>query len=224
VRAAVAQCSLVRVLEQLELGLAADERGADVDVPLVDRAEDAPGAHRRSHALELERSGVLDEQPASRETVSGGPDEDLARHRHLLEARRQVHRFSGGERRVPLVDDDLAGLDAHPYFEVQLADGLSHAERRPGGALGVVLMRLRDAERREHGVPRELLDDASVHGDAVRDTVEELRDAPANNLWIGPGHELRRVDDVDEQDGRKLSLYVGGCRRHAVSVRTSSSG
>ena len=64
VRAAVAQRSLVRVLEQLQLGLAADERSADVDVPLVDGAENAPGAHRGAHALELERACVLDDAAA----------------------------------------------------------------------------------------------------------------------------------------------------------------
>ena len=130
VRAAVAQRSLVRVLEQLELGLAADERGTDVDVPLVDRAENAPGAHRSAHALELERARVLDEQPSASEAVRGRADENLARHRHLLEARREVHGFARGERRVRLVDDDLAGLDADAHLEVQLADGV-HASRAP---------------------------------------------------------------------------------------------
>ena len=160
VRAAVAQRSLVRVLEQLELGLAADERRIDVDMPLVDGAEHPPGAHRGAHALELERARVLDEQPSASEAVRGRADEDLARHRHLLQARREVHGFARGERRIRLVDDDLAGLDADAHLEVQLADGGAHPERSPRRALGVVLVRLRDAERREHRISRELLDDA----------------------------------------------------------------
>ncbi len=59
VGAPVTQRSLVRVLEQLQLGLAADERGIDMDVGSVDGADHAPGAHRRSHALQLERARVL---------------------------------------------------------------------------------------------------------------------------------------------------------------------
>ena len=103
------------------------------------------------------------DQPPSSEAVRGRADEDLARHRRLLEPRREVHGFARRERRVRLVDDDLAGLDADAHFEIQLADGVAHPERRPRGALGVVLVRLRDAERGEHGVARELLDDAAVH-------------------------------------------------------------
>ena len=62
---------------------------------------------------------------------------------------------------------------------------VAHPERRPRGPLGVVLVRLRNAEGREHGVSGELLDDAAVHGDAVGDTVEELGHPPANDLGIG---------------------------------------
>ena len=64
VGAAVAQRSLVRVLEQLQLGLAADERGTDVDVRPVDGADHAPGAHRRAHPLQLERPRVLHDAAA----------------------------------------------------------------------------------------------------------------------------------------------------------------
>ena len=140
VRAAVAQRSLVRVLKQLQLGLAADERRTEVDVRLVDRAENAPGAHRGAHALELERPRVLHEQPSASEAVRGRADENLARHRCLLEAGREVHGFSRGERRVRLVDDDLAGLDADAHLEVQFANCLPHPQRRPRRPLGVVLV------------------------------------------------------------------------------------
>ena len=84
VRAAVTTRSLVRVLEQLQLGLATDERGADVDVSPVDGADHAPGAHRRAHAFQLERSRVLDDEPPPGEAVGRRTDEDLSRHRGLL--------------------------------------------------------------------------------------------------------------------------------------------
>ena len=87
---------------------------------------------------------------------------------------------------------------------------MDRVEHREGGAdraLGVVLMRLRDSERREHGVARELLDDAAVGGDAVRDALEELRHAPARDLGVGPGDERRRIDEIDEENGRQLSFH-----------------
>ena len=75
----------------------------------------------------------------------------------------------------------------------------SVASAGANGALCVVLVRERHAEGRHHGVAGELLDDAAVRDDAVRDLVEELRDAPADDLRVGAREELRRGDEVDEQ-------------------------
>ncbi len=80
-------------------------------------------------------------------------------------------------------------------------------------------MCLRDAEGGEHGIAGELLDDAAVNGDAVGHTVEELGHPAADDLRIGARDELRRIDDVDEQNRRQLALYVAS---HHVIVRTSS--
>ncbi len=96
---------------------------------------------------------------------------------------------------------------------------VAHAERRSSSALGIVLVGLRNAEGGEHGVAGELLDDATVHRDAVGDTVEELGHPAADDLRIGARDELRRIDDVDEQNRRQLSLYVAA---HHVIVRTPS--
>ncbi len=93
------------------------------------------------------------------------------------------------------------------------------ADRRPRRALGIVFVGLRNAEGGEHGVAGELLDDATVHRHAVGDTVEELGHPAADDLRIGARDELRRVDDVDEQNRRQLSLYVAA---HHVIVRTPS--
>ena len=76
------------------------------------------------------------------------------------------------------------------------------------GALGVVLVRLRDAERGHDGVAGELLDDAAVRGDAVRDVLEERVDAPADDLGIARGDELGRADEIDEEHGRELPLHA----------------
>ena len=83
-------------------------------------------------------------------------------------------------------------------LEAELLDAVERRERGADGALGVVLVRERDAEGGHHGVAGELLDRAAVRDDAVRDLLEEAVDAPADDLGVGVGDELRRVDEVDE--------------------------
>ena len=77
----------------------------------------------------------------------------------------------------------------------------------PDGALGVVLVRGRDAERSHHGVAGELLDGAAVGLDAAGDAVEELCHAPTHDLGVARRDERRRVDEVDEQDRGKFSFH-----------------
>ena len=81
------------------------------------------------------------------------------------------------------------------------------AETGPDRALGVVLVRLGDAEGGEDGVAGELLDDPAVGGHAVRDLVEEPGHAAAHDLRIGAGDELRRADQVDEEHGCELAFH-----------------
>ena len=116
--------------------------------------------------------------------------------------------LTGRERRLCALDDDLAGLDADARFELELVHGLAHRERGSNGPLGVVLVRLGNAEGRHHGVAGELLDDPPMLGDAVRHHVEELGDAAPDDLRVEAGGEARRVDDVDEQHGGELSLHL----------------
>ena len=84
--------------------------------------------------------------------------------RRLLEARGDVDRLAGREGRLGLVRDDLAGLDADARLQLELADGVEDREPGAHGALGVVLVRLRNAERGHHRVAGELLDDPAVRG------------------------------------------------------------
>ena len=92
-------------------------------------------------------------------------------------------------------------------LEPELVDALERRERRAHRALGVVLVRERDAEGGHHGVAGELLDDAAVRDDAVRDLVEELRDAAAHDLRVGAGDERRRADEVDEEHRCELPFH-----------------
>ena len=102
VSAPVAQAAVERVLEQLELGLAADERRTRPERADRGRRACRPRATRgvAVDALELERAGVLDHEAPGREPIRGRPDEDLAGTGRLLESSGEVHGLARGERRV----------------------------------------------------------------------------------------------------------------------------
>ena len=145
-------------------------------------------------------------EPA-REPLDGRAEQDVTRLRGLLQPRRGVDREPGRERRLGLVREDLARLDADADLEAELAHRLDDSERRAHRALRVVLVRERHAERRHHRVARELLDDPAVRRDAVGDLVEEPGQPRANDLGIGARDELRRADEVDEEHGRELPFH-----------------
>jgi hypothetical protein len=196
-------------LEQVELRLAADERRLErLDrLARLDRADDAARGDGLPPAAQLEGRHGLELDAATDEPGRGRADEDLVRGGLLLQARGQVDGLAGREGGVAVVGDDLAGLDPHSRLEPELPHALERHEARADRALGVVLVRERDAERRHHGVPGELLDGAAVGDDAVRDLVEEAVDPPADDLRVGVGDELGRGDEVDEQDGCELPLH-----------------
>ena len=125
-----------------------------------------------------------------------------------LEARGEIDGLAGREGRVAVVGDDLAGLDADAGLEAELPDAVERRDRRADGALGVVLVRERHAERGHDGVAGELLDRPAVGDDAVRDLVEEAAHAPADDLGVGVVHELRGGDEVDEKHGGELALHA----------------
>ena len=205
----VALRAFERVRQQLELRVAADERRLEAPHPRrpVDRSDHAPDPDRCAPPLQLERPDVLGLHAARRQPVRAGADEDLARRRGLLEPRGDVDGLAGREGRVAVVGDDLARLDADPGLELEVRDGLHDRERRPDGPLRVVLVRARDPERGHHRVAGELLHRAAVGDDAPGDVLEEARHAPANDLRVIGREELRRLDEIDEEDGRELALY-----------------
>ena len=206
----VANGAAVGVLEQLELGLAADERRLpDARGRRAARdADDAPGPDRLGAASDLDGPLVLDLEPAERQPVRAGADHDAVDRCRLLKPGGDVDRLASRERGFRLVvDDDFAGLDPDPDVEPELPDAIEDAERGAYRALGVVLMRLRDAERRHDGVAGELLHDPAVGHDAMGDLVEVLLDAPARELRIGSGDQRCRADEIDEQDCRELALH-----------------
>ena len=133
----------------------------------VEHAHRAPRPHLLAGS-DLDRADVLDLDRVDRQPARAGAERDRPGGAGLLQPRRDVHGLAGGERRGDVVDDELAGFDPDPRLEPEVADRVEHRERCPDGALGVVLVRLRHAERRHHGVAGELLDGAAVQLDLLR--------------------------------------------------------
>ena len=181
-----------------------------------------PRPDRLVAATHLDRADVVDLDPAQREPVRRGAEQNLARFRELLEAGGDVDGLAGRERGVAGAGHDLAGLDADPSLELELVDALEDLERSADGALRVVLVRLRNAEGGHHGVARELLDRTAVALDAARDAVEELRHAPAYDFRVARRDERRRVDEVDEQDRGEFSFHFGSKCKNDPSPRLPS--
>src|SRR5207342_722020 len=132
VRAAVAHGALVGVPEQIELGLAPDERRLDV-VPTSAapvRPDRAPGPDGLGHALDRDRPDVLDLDSPERQPVGSRAEQQLAGLGRLLEPRSQRDRLARRERGLPVFGDDLARLDAYAGHELELVDRLEDREPR----------------------------------------------------------------------------------------------
>jgi hypothetical protein len=164
VRATVADGAVEGVLEEIELRLASDERGARAQGSprAVEHVDHPPGPKRPVDPLQVLRPDVLDDEAARGKPVRRGPDEDLPGHRRLLQARRKIHGLARRERRLGVLDDELTGLDADACLKPQVDYLLAHGERRASRPQGVVLVSLRNAESRQHCVAGELLHDPAM--------------------------------------------------------------
>ena len=186
VRAAVAYRPRVRVVQEVQLDVAPDERRGRKRAPgLGGDLDEPPRRERLGAAGDKYRLARLGDDAPVREPPHARADQDPVLGRGLLEARGEVHGLAGRESGLGVLDDDLAGLDADANLQSELRDGGHDLQSRPQGALGVVLVRQRHAERGHHGVAGELLDGAAVRLDAARDVVEVAVDALADDLGIG---------------------------------------
>ena len=221
VRAPVADRACKRVLEELQLDLTADERGRRERALRLRRdVEQLPTAKRLDAAADRHGIRGLGDDHAVREAQHAGADQDRALRRRLLEPRGEIDRLACRERRIGVLDDDLAGLDADSHAEAHLLDRGHDLERGAKGALRVVLVRERDAERGHDRVAGELLDGAAVRHDAARDVVEVVVDALPDDLRIGARDQPCGVDEIDEEDGRQLPFHASslGSGEEATAV------
>ena len=100
-----------------------------------------------------------------------------------------------------------------------LADDLEDAERRAGGALGVVLVRGRDAEVGADAVALVGLHRAAVLLDRAAHHRHALADERLDLVGREPLAERRRADDVGEEDGDGATLVLHPSRSVAAARR-----
>ena len=187
---------------------AAHQHGGALDAG--DELARKPALPHAGVAVEGEQRGAAVAHGA-REGVLEQLELALAAHERRGEAADRRARVRGAH-------DAVRGDRLRPAPQLERADLLQRRKARAHGALCVVLVRQRHAERGHHRVAGELLDDPAVRDDAMGDLLEELRDAAADDLRIRTCEELRRGDEIDEQDGRKLPLH-----RRIVVARVSAT-
>ena len=87
----------------------------------------------------------------------------------------------------------------------RLGECLPKLARGSNGTEGIVLVHCRDAEDGHRRVADEFLHQAAVALDRCSHELEVAVEDPPKHLGIQPGAELRRVDEVGEQDRHRLS-------------------
>ena len=137
-------------------------------------ADRLPDAHRLGLSLRLDRLvlAVLDRVRAR--AVGLLADEDPVDRRGRLDPRGSVEHVAPGDALallglVAVGDDHLAGRDPDPHLDladrvlgVERCDRVEDQQRSADGALGIVLVRDRDAEVRDDRVADVLLDRAAA--------------------------------------------------------------
>ena len=226
VRLALVGAAVKEVLDLPQLAVAADERcleagGLERAAQAGDDALRLPERCEPLLALELERAHLLEDDRLLSRAPRRLADEYGTRVGDRLHACRGVHEVAcdhalslGAER-----DGRLAREDARARLELGSSDlvaqrghGRDEVERRPHGALGVVLSRGRRAQDRHDRVPDELLDRAAVELDQSAARVEVAREELAYVLGVAALRDRREADEVGEEDGDEATLGGGSSR------------
>ena len=202
-------------LKQVELGLPADEDRFTSPDPAGphegDRAPEPAASNAAGLSLRLDLPGLLELERSANGCDRPVADQDLSGLRRLLEPRRNIDGIAGQEGaadpRGP--DHDFARVHADADGQAvaeQLLHTPAHREGGVEGALGVVLLRRRSAERGEHRVARELLDRTAGRRNLSLHRVVEAVHQRSDALGILLGGERGRADDVCEEHRDELAL------------------
>ena len=198
---------VVGVAQQALLVLATDEACLWPALAGLQHAGRPPGPDLFPGAR-LDGPCVLDLDRADGQPACTWAEHDRARASRLLQSRRHVDRLAGDERRIDVLDDQLSRLDPDPDVEPEVVHRLEDCEGCSEGALRVVLVSLRHAEGRHDRVAGELLDRTAMALDACGRLREIACDAAAHHLGVARADERRRVDEIDEEHGRKLAFHT----------------
>ena len=226
-----------RVEEEVELSPAPDELGravlSDVDAEPRARRERFPRRDGFRLALRVHRGCLAVVDRMACRPPGRLADEDAARRRRRLEARRRIHHVAGRDA-FPCpdvgvqVDECLAGIDADSQLElerrirlVQLPDRLVDRDCAANRPLGVVLVSGGDPEEADNGVPDELLHGAAEPLDLRADLFVVRREARTHVFGVEPLGRGRRADEVGEENADHLSLLPGchGDRQRGAALR-----
>ena len=218
-----------RVAAGVELPVAADQpRLHALQAP---RSHGGPGRGQRraSHdrgglPLEIERRRGAPVEHGLDQPERLLPDEHQPGLAERLQAGRRVHGIAergvldaapGADR----ADDDRSRLDADADAEPRhapcgldlarvLGDLLHDLQRRAHRALGVVLVRGRGAEQRQHAVSREVLDRPPERFDRPDHARQGVADDDLQLLGIQAFGEHGRADQIGEDRGDHASLFA----------------
>ncbi len=218
------QRPVVRLLQERQLALAADERPLwDRNLGLGAAPEHTPDAE--GFGLVLHRHGLelLDLEPTPGGAIGGLADHDLARRGDALQPGRGVHHVTGDvlpdDRAGRERDHRLARVDPDPHVDVQrrvglvqLGDRVERAERRRHRALRIVLVGDGCAEDAHHRVTDELVEGPAEPLDVLLDPAVERQKHAPHVLRVGAVRARREAHDVGEQH-RDDAALLGGCRR-----------
>ncbi len=222
------RCRLHRLVEELlqlrKLAPAPDERRSACSRQLRREVRSAQPVRedRGAHALELEGERIFEVERVACRCEGPIADEHGARLGRLLQASRDVDCLAGDEPLVALRcdrGDHLARVDSDPHRQcdamplaeafVQLLEPVDHLERGPKCAVGVVLVRRRNAEDGDDHVSDVLLHRPAPRGDDLGHRLEVDADERVQALGVERHAERRRANHVSEDDRRELPLRVG---------------
>ena len=190
-------------LEGVELRLAADQQAemrlaaedhARRGMPDAQQPENLDRLRQTANRPSTERGG-LDELAGHRRRIAG--QEDFARVGHLLHAGSEVRRRTRDviglvQAVLDRLDDDLAGVNADPDFQIGIAepgDGCLHGERGRAGTHCVVFVRPGRSKECHDSVASDLVDHTVIAFDGA---LHGINDGPH------PAHRILGVGAVDE--------------------------
>ena len=224
--ASVAGRGVEQVLEEPQLGVAADERGLEAVLATAATAlgHDPNGSPCRNWcglALEVLLVDRLERDRDAGCALGGLPDKHRARGGCRLEPGRGVHEIAGHHPLADRAEGDrgLTGQDraARLQARTQRVDGVDELERRPDRALGVVLVGDRRAPQGHHRVADELLDDPTVALDDLAREIEIAGQELADVLGVATLGHRGEADEVGEEDAHEAAFgdahVAAGCGR-----------